>query len=70
VQNPEDPVAQKEHTHEKERELPTFRPAEETQGPVLPPILPVTAPTSYQVFSLEQQPLKGVLPLSAFGSSR
>ena len=37
VQNPEDPVAQKDCTHEKERELPTFRPAEETQEPVLPP---------------------------------
>ena len=37
VQNPENPVAQKERTHEKERELPTFRPAEETQEPVLPP---------------------------------
>jgi len=37
VQDPEDPVAQKERTHEKERELPTSRPAEETQEPVLPP---------------------------------
>ena len=37
VQNSEDTVAQKERTHEKERELPTFRPAEETQEPVLPP---------------------------------
>ena len=37
MQNPEDPVAQKDYTHEKERELPTFRPAEETQEPVLPP---------------------------------
>jgi len=37
VQNSENPVAQKERAHEKERELPTFRPAEETQEPVLPP---------------------------------
>ena len=37
VQNRENPVAQKERTHEKERELPTFRPAEEPQEPVLPP---------------------------------
>ncbi len=38
VQNPEDPVAQKERTHKKERrELLTFRPAEELQEPVLPP---------------------------------
>ncbi len=37
VQDSEDPVTQKERTYEKERELPTFRPAEETQEPVLPP---------------------------------
>ena len=37
VQNPENPVAQKHRAHEKERELPTFRPAEETQERVLPP---------------------------------
>jgi hypothetical protein len=37
VQNSEDPVAQKERTHEKECEVPTFRPPEETQEPVLPP---------------------------------
>ncbi len=37
VQNPENPVAQKHRAHEKERELPTFRLAEETQERVLPP---------------------------------
>ncbi len=37
VQNPEDPVAQKDCAHEKERELPACRPAEEIQEPVLPP---------------------------------
>jgi hypothetical protein len=37
VQNPEEPVAQKECAHEKEREQSTSRSAEETQEPVLPP---------------------------------
>jgi hypothetical protein len=39
VQSSEDPVAQKDRTHEKECELPTFRAAEETQEPVLPPTI-------------------------------
>ena len=36
VQNPKDPVAQKERAHEKERERPASRPAEERQPTLLP----------------------------------
>ena len=36
VQRPEDPVTKKQRTHEKERELPTYRSAEETQERALP----------------------------------
>ena len=44
MQRPEDPVTQKQRTHEKERELPTYRPAEETQERVLPPTTRHCAP--------------------------
>ena len=44
VQRPEDPVTKKQRTHEKERELPTHRSAEETQERVLPPTTRHCAP--------------------------
>ena len=70
MQNRENPVAQKERTHGKERELPTFRAAEEPQEPVLPPNTLHCAPI-HQLFSpSNNQPRKGTRPLSAFGSSR
>jgi len=49
VQYPVDTVAQKNCAHEKERELPTFKPAEETQERMLPPTTRHCA-TSYHAF--------------------
>ena len=70
MQNPEGTMTQKQRTHKKEREHSTSRPTEETQATVLP------ATTRHSTLILpstpldEQPPKKGLLPFSAFGSSR
>ena len=58
VRSPEDPVAQKEGAHEKEREQPASRPAEETR----PYVLPATILHSARILPsipVDEQPPKG-----------
>ena len=58
VRSPEDPVAQKEGAHEKEREQPASRPAEQTR----PYVLPATILHSARILPsipVDEQPPKG-----------